>query len=196
MNTVTTTPTAGTDALAGIEARLARIEAQMDRITRVLDAATELGEDLWPAVEGAGEAAKKKLHELDRAGALGFARASLRLVERVATSFTDEDVRLLGDNIVRILETVRNLTQPEALEVANRAALALQHAEEASRRKTGLFRALRDPDVRRGLSVLLAVTKELGAEDEPAPDTGSGETGAGDAGMRSHHEPEAAGAAS
>lgn len=156
-----------------LEAQLCRLDQKLDYIVTSIDglhrrveSLEELREDLWPMVQGASHQISRKLHELDRNGALASAAEGVKVAETVATSFTPEDVRLLGENIVSILRTVRNLTQPEVLEKADRAALALRDADGDSGKAMGLFRALRDPEVRRGMTLMLGVLRELGHEDE------------------------------
>ena len=136
----------------------------MERLHHRVESLEELREDLWPMVEGASHQIAGRLHELERNGTLGFIRESVRMAGVVATSFSEEDVRLLAENVVTILRTVRNLTQPEVLEVADRAATALQQVETAPDRKVSLLRALRDPEVRRGMTLMLTVLRELGHE--------------------------------
>ena len=62
-----------------------------------------------------------RLDELDRKGCFAMARELQRAFDHVVASFTVEDVRLLGDNLVAILQTVKNLTQPEMLQAINNA---------------------------------------------------------------------------
>jgi uncharacterized protein YjgD (DUF1641 family) len=117
-----------------------------------------------PIAHGALKIAHKKLHELEQEGVMDFAGESVGVAKTIATSFSREDVKLLGDNVVSILKTVRNLTQPGVLEVADRAAVALRGAP-AEPEKIGLWRAMRDPEIRKGMSLMLGVLRELGAED-------------------------------
>lgn len=144
--------------------KLEHIEGAVEALERRVEGVAELREDLWPMVRGASHALSRKLDELDQRGALAFAREGLAVIERVATSFDEDDVRLLGDNVVSILQTVRNLTQPEVMAVADRAALALKETGDPPDRKLGLLRAMRDPEVRRGMALLLTVLRELGAQ--------------------------------
>jgi uncharacterized protein YjgD (DUF1641 family) len=115
-------------------------------------------------VQGASHQISTKLHELEQRGALGFAREAVKVGERIATSFNEEDVRLLGDNVVHILQTVRNLTQPEVLEIADRAAVAVQESEAHPAKKLSLWKAMRDPEIRRGMNLMLTVLREMGHE--------------------------------
>jgi uncharacterized protein YjgD (DUF1641 family) len=150
--------------LARLNEKLDRIEAAVDVMTHRLESLEDLREDLWPMVHGASRALNRKLHELEQKGVLGFVTESAKMGEHIASSFTQEDVRLLGENVVSILTTVRNLTQPEVLEVADRAAVALRDTEAHPAKKVSLFRAMRDPEIRRGMGLMLSVLREMGQE--------------------------------
>jgi len=125
----------------------------------------ELGQDLMPMANGIIHLTSDRLQEYERDGTLDFIREGVKVFQRVSSSFTPEDVRALGDNIVHILMTVRNLTQPEVLDLADRATEALGGRVEARPVGTfGLLRAMRDPEVRRGTGVLLELLRSLGRE--------------------------------
>lgn len=62
-----------------------------------------------------------KLDELDRKGYFAFFKESLKIIDNIVSSFTVEDVKALGDNIVTILNTIKNLTQPDMLQAVNNA---------------------------------------------------------------------------
>jgi uncharacterized protein YjgD (DUF1641 family) len=149
------------EQLAKVNEKLDRLIVIVDDLGRRMESLDDLKEDLVPIAHGALKIAYRKLHELEQEGALDFVAESGQVAMKIATSFTREDVKLLGDNVVKILQTVRNLTQPEVLNVADRAATALQEAGAESG-KLGLFKAMRDPEVRRGMTLLLAVLRELG----------------------------------
>jgi uncharacterized protein YjgD (DUF1641 family) len=59
---------------------------------------------------------------------------------------------------------VRNLTQPEVLQIADRAAVAVQESEAQPAKRLGLWKALRDPEIRRGMNLMLTVLREMGHE--------------------------------
>jgi len=154
------------DELRALNAKMDRIERVIDAVTNRVEGLEEMREDLWPMVHGASQAISRKLHDLERSGALAFAQQAVKVGERVATSFSEEDVRLLGDNVVGILQTVRSLTQPEVMQLADRAATAVRAGEDRSSRKMGLWRAMRDPEVRRGMTLMLGVLREMGSEGQ------------------------------
>lgn len=164
-------PEAG-GAHAEILAELRALNEKMDRVERVIDAVThrmedleEIRDDLWPMVQGVSHQISRKLHDMEQKGTLEFLREGVKMAERVSTSFTAEDVRLLGENVVQILGTVRNLTQPDVLDVADRAALALRgDTDGAPVKKVSLWKAMRDPEIRRGMTLMLSVLREMGHE--------------------------------
>jgi len=157
---------------AQILAELRALNEKMDRVERVIDTVThriedleEIRDDLWPMVQGVTHQISRKLHEMEQNGTLAFLKEGVKMAEHVSTSFTEEDVRLLGENVVHILSTVRNLTQPEVLEVADRAALALRgEADGAPAKRVSLWKAMRDPEIRRGMTLMLTVLREMGHE--------------------------------
>jgi uncharacterized protein YjgD (DUF1641 family) len=106
---------------------------------------------------------------MEREGYFNFARGSWRIVERIVNEFDEEDVNALGDNIVTILTTVKNLTQPEIMEMTNNALSAFQE-EPLPEGDVSIFQLLRDlsdPQVRRGMSRLMNMVKVLA--DQPGP---------------------------
>lgn len=111
--------------------------------------------------------AVSELDRLEQQGLFAFAQEGWRIVDRVVTEFSEEDVRALGDNIVTILTTVRRMTQPEVLNMANQAMAALEPAEDEKVSTLELMRALTDPKVRVGLARMLQMLKIL-ADQPPA----------------------------
>lgn len=157
--------------------RLSRIEAQLDvlvadarrrgaELEPLRDLAAEVGVLAGPIVEHLTERAA----ELDERGYLAFARSSAGVIDRVVTSFDEEDVEALGDNVVLILETLRGLTQPEIMRLLQRVAAAAQ--DQAHEAPTGpppstfaLLRQLREPAVRLGLARVIELLRSLGDPD-------------------------------
>ena len=107
------------------------------------------------------------LDRMEQDGYFTFARGGWRIVERIVSEFGEEDINALGDNIVTILTTVRNLTQPEIMAMTNNALGALQTDASGEQGPTlwALLRDLSDPKVRRGMARLLNMVKILA--DQP-----------------------------
>jgi uncharacterized protein YjgD (DUF1641 family) len=90
----------------------------------------------------------------------------MQIMDNVVTSFTEEDVNRLGENVVLILNTVKEMTQPEIMNfVHNTLLVAEQELEKpVDISYSGLMRQMRDPEVRRGLALTMRVLHVVGAQ--------------------------------
>jgi len=111
-----------------------------------------------------------RLDELDRKGYFTFMQELGGVADTVVTSFTPEDVKNLGDNVVTILNTVKSLTQPDMLQTINNAIgvykqLDVQVPENVS--LLSLLKEINTPEVKRGLAFALTFLKNV-AHQPPA----------------------------
>lgn len=155
--------------------RLVEVAPTLDKALVMLDSLSELVGDLSPLTGGAMATATEKLEVIDRKGYFDFGKAGLGIVDRIVTNFDDSDVEQLGDNVVTILNTVKEITQPDMLALLQHMIEGLQRqrttiAAEADEPPSlwALSKKLRDPDVRKGiaraLNTLGAVSAETGPE--------------------------------
>jgi uncharacterized protein YjgD (DUF1641 family) len=158
-------------ALARLGQAVVRDAALFEALLGPLRSAAALAAEAGPLAAPAAESLTARLQQLDERGYFGFARQSAAILDTIVTSFTEEDVKLLGDNIVLILRTVRQMTQPEVMGMLNRTALTMAEAEAQPPARApstlALLRQMRDPQVRRGLARALATLRALGAQPEP-----------------------------
>lgn len=110
----------------------------------------------------------EELENFERNGYFGFALEGWRIVERIVTEFSQEDVHALGENIITILTTVRNMTQPEIMSLANKAVSAIQEDVPGSEKVStwALLRELGTPKVRRGMARMINLLKALDEQEE------------------------------
>jgi uncharacterized protein YjgD (DUF1641 family) len=164
-------------ALARLAQTLVRDAALFEALLGSLRAASALAGEIGPLAAPAAERVTARLQELEERGYFSFARQSAGMLDTIVTSFTEEDVKLLGDNIVLILQTVRQMTQPEVMGMLNRTALTIAETEANGSGPPpstfSLLRQMRDPLVRRGLARALATLRAVGAEPEPAANAAS-----------------------
>lgn len=107
------------------------------------------------------------LNELDRKGYFAFFREVLQILDHIVTAFSVEDVKALGDNIVTILETVKNLTQPEVLLALNNAITIYKHLDLHVDRDISYWqiaRQLKSPEMKRGIAFGVEFLKALSKE--------------------------------
>ena len=147
-----------------IEDGIARFESLMDLL-----------DDVGPLTSEAVTKILTTLEDFEQRGYFEFANAALGIADRVVTTYSKEDVEALGENVVQMLDIVKNLTQPEMLAVARRMLDAVQRQQAAAELEPadppGLFALagqMRDPEVRRGLARALNTFKAVSASETEA----------------------------
>ena len=139
--------------------RFARVAPLLDKALGYMEAFAELFSDMMPLTEHAMDVATDRLVTLDQKGYFSFAKAGAHVVDRIVTGFSEDDVEALGDNVVLILETVKEMTQPEIMAVLYRMIEAVQRQQaqlaaepEEPPSLFALVRRMRDPEIRKGLA--------------------------------------------
>lgn len=137
-------------------------------IAELLDDAAPLGTDLMSLVTD-------RLAVADEKGWFDVAGAAVGVADRVVTNFDADDVEQLGDNVVAMLEVLREVTQPEMLAFARRMVGAVRAEQEAVAAEPveppslwSLAAQVRDPDVRRGMARALHTLRSVSVETGPA----------------------------
>ena len=146
--------------------RLARNGRNFEKMLNQLESLMDLAETVGPLANEAFGKAVHELTELERKGYFTFAQGGMQIMDNVVTSFTEEDVNRFGDNVVLILNTVKEMTQPEIMNfVRNTLMVAEQEIDKpVDISYTGLMRQMRDPEVRRGLALTMRVLHVVGAQ--------------------------------
>jgi len=149
--------------------KLARHRPQFELLLDQMDAITDLIHIMDPITKEGMTKVVSVLTELEQKGYFTFARSGVRMVDTVVTSFSEDDVNRLGDNIVLILNTVKDMTQPEIMNfVRNTLQVAEREVEKPVNISLGaIIGQLNDPAVRRGLALTLRVLRVVGQQAEP-----------------------------
>ena len=138
------------------------IEAMLDQLESLMDLLQTVG----PLTDSAFGRAVDLLSVAERKGYFAFAKGGMQIVDNIVTSFTEEDVKRLGDNIVLILNTVKDMTQPEIMNFVRNTLLIAEREVEKPVEVSylSLLRQMRDPAVRRGLALTMRVLHVVGAQ--------------------------------
>ncbi len=146
--------------------RVARNGRNFEKMLNQMESLMDLVETVGPLADEAFGKAVDELTELEQKGYFRFARGGMQILDNVVTSFSEEDVNRLGDNVVLILNTVKEMTQPEIMNfVRNTLMVAeLEVEKPIDISFMGLMRQMRDPEVRRGLALTMRVLHVVGAQ--------------------------------
>jgi uncharacterized protein YjgD (DUF1641 family) len=144
-----------------IEEGLAKFESVMELIS-----------DVGPLTSSAFVKLLETFEDYESRGYFEFVEAGLGVVDKIVTSYSREDVEALGDNVVHMLEIVKDLTQPEMLAVAERLLDVVQRQAQVAalepEQPPSLFALagkMRDPEVRMGLARALNTFKAVSASE-------------------------------
>ena len=149
--------------------KLLRNVNNLNRAFDQMESTRDFLRDVSPLVRESILDLMNKLDEFDRKGYFQFVKELQKAADNVVTSFTTEDVKNLGDNIVTILNTVKNLTQPDMLHAINNAVSVYKNIDLTVDSKVSLFsliKELNSPEARRGMAVGLKFLKNLASLEE------------------------------
>ena len=106
----------------------------------------------------------KKLHEFEQKGYFDFMREFGRVIDNIVTHYTPEDAGMLADNIVVIMDTVKNLTQPEMLQSVNNAVKVFSSIEVDNIPEYSVWKLMREmnkPEMKRAIGFFMTFMKNL-----------------------------------
>ncbi len=147
--------------------KLIKNTGNFTRVLEMFESATDFIMDAGPVAREVIIDLIKKLHEFEQKGYFEFFRELYRVMDNIIVNYSEEDVRLLANNIVTILDTVKNLTQPEMLKAMNNAVNIYKNLGTEDIEEYSLFRALREmrsPEMRRGIGFIMTFLKNLSRE--------------------------------
>jgi uncharacterized protein YjgD (DUF1641 family) len=146
--------------------RLLRNGRNFDKMLDQLESLMDLMDTMSPLADEAFGKAVDTLADMEHKGYFTFARGGRRIMDNVVTSFSAEDVDRLGDNVVLILNTVKDMTQPEIMNFVRDTLMVAEKEVEkpVDISYSGLLRQMRDPAVRRGLALTMRVLHVVGSQ--------------------------------
>ncbi len=111
----------------------------------------------------------KKLHEFDKKGYFEFFGEATKILDNIVTNFSKEDVKQLADNIVLILQTVKNLTQPEMLNLVNNTVKVYGSLEMDEVPQYSIWKLMREmgkPEMKKAMGFMVTFIKNMANNTE------------------------------
>ena len=152
------------EELSELGIRLIRNVRNINTMLDFMESMTDLAKDVAPIANEVIIDGTKKLHEIEQKGYFDFAREVGSIMDNIVTHFSTEDIKSLSENIVSILETLKNLTQPEMLQSINNAvkifaSMDIDKAPEYSIWK--LMREMNTSEMKKSLGFFVMFMKNL-----------------------------------
>ena len=134
--------------------------------------AVDLGKEVGPIANEVIIDFTKQMNEFERKGYFSFIKEFGPVIDNIVTGFSPEDLRELSNNIVSILNTVKDMTQPEVLGTMQNAIKAFNSMETdtvPSYSVWKLMRELNSPEMKKalgyGITFMKNVSKDVQIEN-------------------------------
>ncbi|MFH0755932.1 MAG: DUF1641 domain-containing protein [Bacteroidota bacterium] len=155
------------DELRELGIRLAQNVGNFNTILDTLGSAMDLLKDVGPIANEVIIDTTKKLAEFDQKGYFEFMKEFGRIIDNVVTHYGVEDVRMLADNVVAILDTVQNLTQPDMLKSVDNAVKIFASLEMDNVPEYSIFKVMREmnkPEMKKSIGFVIMFLKNMSKE--------------------------------
>ena len=158
--------------LGHLAKRVLRNTRNLELLLDQMESVLELVGDAAPIGRSAFISLMEQLEAFEQKGYFAFGKEAVGIVDQVVSSFTPEDVHALGENAVLILNTVKEMTQPQVMKMMRRTAFTVQQEEPPENFSfLALLRQMRDPAVKRGLAKALMALGSMSGEEPTATET-------------------------
>jgi len=146
--------------------RLLRNGRNFEMLLDQLESIMDLVQTVGPLSDQAFAKAVDVMQAAEHKGYFGFARGGMRIADNIVSSFSEEDVEALSDNVVLILNVVKDMTQPQIMSFVRSTMSEVERelAQPVDTSLLALLRQMNDPAVRRGLAQTMRVLRVVGSQ--------------------------------
>lgn len=145
--------------------RLLRNGRNLEKMLDQLESLAGLIETIGPLANDAFGKAVDITADLEAKGYFTFTRGGVKLMDHLVSSYSEEDLNRLSESIGLIMAMIKEISKPEILSFANQTLVEvmkeLEKPVDASYRN--LLGQMRDPNVRRGMVLMLSIMRAIGA---------------------------------
>ena len=152
------------DQLRELGIKVAQNVGNFNAILDTMGSAMDLMRDVGPIANEVIIDTTKKLNEFEQKGYFEFLKEVGLIIDNVVTYYNVEDVRMLADNVVGILDTVKNLTQPDMLKSVDNAVKVFANLEMENIPEYSIFRVMRElnkPEMKKALGFFITFMKNM-----------------------------------
>lgn len=129
-----------------------------------LEGAADLMEDLKPIGKDLFRQVLMTLDELEKRGYTDFIKGMIEVLDNIVVHFSADDIKALSENIVTILETVKELTQPQMLTSVENMLTVFRRMETENIEEYSVWKAVKElntPEMKRGIGFMMTFLKHV-----------------------------------
>jgi uncharacterized protein YjgD (DUF1641 family) len=157
------------DQLRELGIRVAQNVGNFNTLLDTMGSAMDLLKDVGPIANEVIIDTTRKLHEFEQKGYFEFLKEFGTIIDNIVTHYSVDDVRLLADNVVTIMDTVKNLTQPDMLKSIDTAVKVFSSMETENVPEYSIFRVMREinkPEMKKAWGFLFTFLKNMSKTNE------------------------------
>ena len=157
------------DQLRELAIRFAQNIGNFNTLLDTMGSAMDLMRDVGPIANEVIIDGTRKLHEFEQKGYFEFMKEFGAIIDNIVSHYSINDVRMLADNVVTILDTVKNLTQPEVLNSIDTAVKVFANMEIKDIPEYSIFRVMREinkPEMKKAWGFLFTFMKNMSSMDQ------------------------------
>jgi len=157
------------DQLTELGIRFAQNIGNFNSMLDTMGSVMDLLKDVGPIANEVIIDSTKKLHEFEQKGYFEFMKEFGSVIDNIVTHYGVNDVRMLADNVVTIMDTVKNLTQPEMLKSMDTAVKVFSNMETENIPEYSIFKVIREinkPEMKKAWGFLFTFLKNMSKIDE------------------------------
>lgn len=155
------------DELRDLGVGLLRNVKSFNNVLGLFESANDFVKDAGPIANEMIIDMTKKFHEFEEKGYFEFFAEASKIMDNIVSHFSKEDVKMLADNIVVIMETVKSITQPDMLKSVDNAVKVYGSLEMENIPEYSVWRMMREmnkPEMKRALGFMVTFMKNLSAK--------------------------------
>jgi uncharacterized protein YjgD (DUF1641 family) len=157
------------DQLRELGIRVAQNIGNFNTLLDSMGSAMDLLKDVGPIANEVIIDTTRKLHEFEQKGYFDFFKEMGVVIDHIVTYYSVKDVRMLADNVVSILDIVKNLTQPEMLKSIDTWVKVFSSMETEDVPEYSIFRVIREinkPEMKKAWGFLYTFLKNISRSSE------------------------------
>ena len=176
-STVTELENAGVEldgeAVKQLMLKLVRNVGTINEMMEMMESVNDLVKDVSPIIQQMGLDGIHMMHEFEEKGYFEYMKEAMKIFENITKHFSVDDVKMLADNSVTILETIKSLTQPEMLKAINSGLVVYKSIDVRGVPEYSLFKAMmamNSKEMRRGIGFMITFLKNIARETDKRAD--------------------------
>ena len=144
--------------------RLIRNINNMGAVLEILESFSDLAQDITPIVKQIGLDGVQKFHEFEQKGYFEILNQVGKTMDTVVTRYSVDELKSLSTNLIPVIDTLVNISDPKVLDKINAATKALKEIDPDDIEEYSVWRLMRQlnkPEVRKSIGFIMAFLKNI-----------------------------------